>query len=86
MDFLIWCKPQIICLLILGYVGLQYIRERDTLRNVTKRSNCNRIFDSFFIMTEVAVFFDGLTACTVNLLDIVPTYANILTHIYVGSR
>lgn len=42
--------------------------------------NCNHIFDNFFIISEVAVIFDGFTACTVNLLDVVPRFVNLLGH------
>lgn len=42
--------------------------------------NCNHIFDGFFIISEVAVIFDGFTACTVNLLDVVPRSVNLLGH------
>ena len=81
MNVLMWCKTQIVCLLILGYVGIQFIWEGNQLNHLTKRSNCNHIFDSFFIITEVAVIFDGVTACTVNLLDVVPRYMNLLGHV-----
>ena len=80
MNVLMWCKTQIVCLLILGYVGIQFIREGNQLNRLTKRSNCNHVFDGFFIITEVAVLFDGITACTVNLLDVVPRYVNLLVH------
>lgn len=81
MDVLVWCKTQIVCLLILGYVGIQFILEGNQLNHLTRRSNCNHIFDNFFIITEVAVIFDGVTACTVNLLDVVPRYINLLGHV-----
>lgn len=80
MNVLMWCKTQIVCLLILGYVGIQFIREGNQLNRLTKRSNCDHVFDGFFIITEVAVLFDGITACTVNLLDAVPRYVNLLVH------
>lgn len=80
MEVLMWCKTQIVCLLILGYVGVHFIREGNQLNHLTKRSNCNHIFDSFFIISEVAVIFDGFTACTVNLLDVVPRSVNLLAH------
>ncbi|MDD6614686.1 MAG: HD-GYP domain-containing protein [Lachnospiraceae bacterium] len=81
MNAFIWCKTQIVCLLLLGYVGIQFIREGNQLNQLTKKIRCNRIFDSFFIVTEVTVFFDGFTACTVNYLDELPRYVNLLGHL-----
>lgn len=80
MEILIWCKTQIVCILILGYIGIQFIREGTQLNKLSGKLNCNKIFDSFFIITEIAVIFDGVTACTVNLLDMIPRYVNLLGH------
>lgn len=57
MNVLIWCKTQIVCLLILGYVGIQFIWEGNRWNHLMGRSNCNRIFDCLFIITEVALAF-----------------------------
>ena len=80
MIILQWCKTQIMCLLILVYVGIIYIREGNNLNKITQKSNCNHIFDLFFVTSELAVFFDGVTACTVNFLDQIPRNMNLLAH------
>ena len=80
MIILQWCKTQIMCLLILIYVGITYVREGNNLNRITKKSNCNHIFDLIFLVSELAVFFDGVTACTVNFLDQIPRRINLLAH------
>lgn len=80
MIILQWCKTQIMCLLILVYVGIIYIREGNSLNKISQKSNCNHIFDLFFIVSELAVLFDGVTACTVNFLDQIPRNINLLAH------
>lgn len=81
MIVLQWCKTQIVCLLLLAYVGIQFIREGNQMNRLTEKSNCNRIFDWFFIVSETALIFDGMTACTVNFLDQVPRWVNLLAHL-----
>ena len=76
-----WCKTQIVCLLILGYIGIQFIRDGQQLNHLSGKSNCNHIFDVFFIMTEVALLFDGITACTVNYVDVIPHSVNLVLHL-----
>lgn len=76
-----WCKMQIMCLLILVYIGLVFIKEGNTLNKITQKSNCNKLFDLDFIAAEFAVLFDGITACTVNLLDRIPRTVNLLVHL-----
>lgn len=81
MIVLQWCKTQIMCFLILAYIGIMFIREGNNLNRLTQKANCNHIFDLIFIMSELAVFFDGLTACTVNYLEQVPKALNLLAHL-----
>ena len=81
MNVLMWCKTQIVCLLILGYIGIQFIRDGQQLNHLSGKSNCNHIFDVFFIMTEVALLFDGITACTVNYVDVIPHSVNLVLHL-----
>lgn len=81
MIILQWCKTQVMCLLLLMYIGIIFIREGNSLNRITQKSNCNRIFDWFFIVSEVAVLFDGITACTVNYLDEIPRIVNLLMHL-----
>lgn len=80
MILLQWCKTQIMCLMILGYVGIVFIKEGKNLNAISPKTTCNRVFDIFYIVSEVAVLFDGITACTVNYPDTVPTPVNLLMH------
>ena len=81
MIILQWCKTQMMCLLLLAYLGVIFIREGNQLNQLTKKSNCNHIFDAIFIVTEVAVLFDGITACTINFLSVIPRSINLLMHL-----
>lgn len=80
MIILQWCKTQIMCFLILAYIGIIYIREGNSLNRITKTSICNPVFDLSLIAADFAVLFDGITACTVNLLEYVPRGINLLVH------
>lgn len=81
MEKLQWCKMQIMCLLVLIYIGCTYIKDGNYLKKVTKSSYCNLLFDVCFVVAEIAVLFDGITACTVNSLDTVPRTINLLLHL-----
>lgn len=81
MIILQWCKTQIICLMILIYVGYMLIKEGTNLRKISKNSKCNKIFDVLFIVAEIAVLFDGITACTVNFLEQIPRMVNLILHL-----
>lgn len=81
MEILQWCKMQVIALIILVYVGTIHIRDGANLNKITKKSNCNVLFDILFIVAELAVLFDGITACTVNYLDRVPSVLNSILHL-----
>ena len=81
MIILQWSKVQIMCLLILIYVGTIYIKDGNNLNRITHKSNSNYVFDALFILSGIAVFFDGLTACTVNFLDKIPRIVNLLAHL-----
>lgn len=76
-----WCKVQILCLLLLAYIGILYIREGNALNKVTNSSTCNRLFDFVFIFSEIGILFDGITACTINYPDKVPRMVNLLLHL-----
>ena len=80
MIILQWCKMQIMCLLILVYIGIIFIREGNHLNRISKNVNCNPLFDVIFIVSEMAVLFDGITACTINFTDQVPRIVNLLLH------
>lgn len=75
-----WCKIQVMALLILVYIEAIYTREGLSLNRITQKSNCNAIFDWSLVNANSALLFDGATACTVNLLDQVPRWLNLLLH------
>ncbi|MGN0424016.1 MAG: HD-GYP domain-containing protein [Acetatifactor sp.] len=81
MEVLQWCKMQIPCLLILGYVGVNYIREGRQLKRVSNKTYNNPIFNVMFVLSVMAVLFDGITACTVNFTDKVPRVVNLVLHL-----
>ena len=81
MEIMQWCKMQIMCLLILFFIGCTYIKEGNDLEKATKKSYCNWLFDINFVVAEIAVLFDAITACTVNFLDAVPRSLNLLLHL-----
>lgn len=81
MIVLQWCKTQILCFVILAYIGILVIREGNDLNKICPRSECNVIFDFLFFVSELAVLFDGITACTVNFLDRIPRVVNLLVHL-----
>lgn len=81
MIILQWAKTQIMCFMLLAYVGINYIREGNRLNRISASFQCNKIFDAFFIVTELAVLFDGITACTVNYIDRIPKIVNLLAHL-----
>ena len=80
MMILQWCKTQIMAILILAYVEIIYIKEGNNLIRLTRMYNCNKLFDGCLYASSFALFFDGVTTCTVNLLDRVPRWVNLLLH------
>ena len=80
MMILQWCKTQIMALLILFYMEVIYIKEGNNLIRLTRTFSCNKLFDACLYASSFALVFDGITACTVNLLDKVPRWLNLLLH------
>ncbi|MGN0688747.1 MAG: HD-GYP domain-containing protein [Oscillospiraceae bacterium] len=76
-----WSKTQLMALLLLMYVGILYIKEGNKLNNVTKKCNCNVVYSAIYIISEIAVLFDGATACTINYPDKMPWIVNQLLHL-----
>jgi len=70
-----YVKLQVGCLVLILYISVVYIRA--TINN----TKCNKLFDALLIISPWAIAFDGLTAWTVNHLDIVPRYLNDIFHI-----
>ncbi|MCI5621178.1 MAG: HD domain-containing protein [Lachnospiraceae bacterium] len=71
-----YVKLQIGCLVIVLYLIVTYVRET-YYRNIP----CNRFFDALMVVVSWEVVFDGLTAWTVNHLDIVPVMFNRFAHL-----
>ena len=71
-----YIKLQIGCLLVILYIVITYIKA--TLK---EKIPCNRFFDALMVAAPWAVFFDGITAVTVNYRDFVPESVNRLAHL-----
>ena len=69
-------KLQLGCLLIIAYIEISYIRA--TLRG---KITCNRLYDALMVVAPWAVLFDGVSAWTVNHMDIVPDIINRGAHL-----
>ena len=70
-------KLQIGCLVLVLYLELIYIWQT-TGKNA--KVSCNPIFDALMMIIPSLIVFDGLTAWTVNHLDIVPVSLNVFLH------
>lgn len=68
-------KLQIGCLLVVLYFTAEYMK--DTLQ---KKLPCNGYFDAILIIAPWAIVFDGITAWTVNHMDQVPGWFNMICH------
>ncbi len=73
-----YCKLQIICLMIAIYIAFVYFREMKLLKVKVKR----RIFELLIHLSIFTLFFDMVTAYTVNHLESVPAWLNLLTHFF----
>lgn len=71
-----FCKLQIGCMVIIEYVLCIYVRECMRLRQKHKLS----IFDGMLGLGMLAIFFDGMTAYTVNHLETVNEVLNKVLH------
>lgn len=69
-------KLQLGCLLVILYIVISYVKE-----TTKSKIKCNRYFDALLIVAPWAVFFDGLTAWTVNHNNIVPDVLNRIFHL-----
>lgn len=68
-------KLQIACLIAVLYFSAVYIKS-----TINGKIPCNRIFHVILAITPLAIIFDGLTAWTVNHMDVVPDWVNLLFH------
>lgn len=69
-------KLQLGCLLVILYIEITYIKA-----TIKGKIPCNRYFDALMVVAPWAVFFDGLTAWTVNHMNTVPEYLNRAGHL-----
>ena len=70
-------KLQIGCLVLVIYLELIYIWQT-TGKNA--KVSCNPIFDALMMIVPSLIVFDGVTAWTVNHLEIVPVSLNLFLH------
>lgn len=71
-------KLQMGCMLILLYIAFVYDKERGRYRKRQKIT----IFDCLLVVGIAEVFFDGITAHTVNHLDKVSEVVNMICHMF----
>ncbi len=72
-----YCKLQISCMLIILYIVFVYWKECRRFRQRHRLS----VFDGLLGLGIVAVFFDGITAYTVNHLEYVNEMVNRILHL-----
>ncbi len=81
MEILNYCKLQLGCLILLCFVIYLYGSEGKALNEKAKRKLGNHHFNHLLILGFSIVFFDGLTAVTINHMDLVPEFVNNLLHL-----
>lgn len=72
-----YVKLQLGCLLVIIYLVVNYLKETAKAKDLPR----NPLFDTLLVIGPVAVLFDGVTAWTVNHLDIVPNWLNLMCHL-----
>ena len=70
-------KLQIGSLFVFLFITFDYIRQ---ISGKKRSLSCNKSFDALLIVSPWFIFFDGLTAWTVNHLDTVPLWLNNTFH------
>ena len=73
-----YCKLQIGCMMIILYIVFIYLKECRRFRQKHSWS----VFDGLLGLGIMAVFFDGVTAYTVNHLDSVNETVNLCLHLF----
>lgn len=71
-----YVKLQFCCLLVILYIVITYIRAIKRGKSKTSRQ-----YNLLMLVAPIAVIFDGITAWTVNHMDIVPSVVNRLAHL-----
>ena len=69
-------KLQIGCLLVVMYVVIFYAK-----KTWKRQVPCNKIFDTLLYVAPLAIVFDGVTAWTVNHMNVVPNAVNLVCHL-----
>jgi len=72
---MLYFKLQLGCLVVTLYFIINYIKG-----TIGAKYSCNKIFDAMMVTAPQAIIFDGVTAWTVNHLDIVPYKLNLALH------
>lgn len=75
---LVHCKLQIGCMLIILYIAFVYYKECRRFKQKHKFVP----FDGLMILGVTCIFFDGVTACTVNHLETVNETVNRVLHMF----
>lgn len=70
------CKLQIGCIVILLYITFIYLRERKNYKLQSKKS----LFGGLLLLGVVSIVLDGITAYTVNHLDMIDPVLNRALH------
>ena len=73
-----YCKLQIGCMLIILYIIFVYCKERRRFQ----RKRAWTVFDGLLLLGVTAVFFDGVTAYTVNHLEQINVWMNDALHMF----
>ena len=74
---MVYCKLQIGCLLIILYIAFMYWKECKRFRQHHKLS----VFDGLLVLGLLCVLFDGITAHTVNHLEVISKTTNQVLHL-----
>lgn len=77
IDFMEYCKLQIGCLAVLFYILLSYLRGYKSYNWSLRES----FFDELLVLAILCVSFDCATAYTVNHLDTVNPFLNLMLHL-----
>ncbi len=68
-------KLQLGCLILVLYFTATYVKD-----TFDKKVSCSFWFDSLLVVVPWSIIFDGATAWTVNHLEVVPEWVNLLLH------
>ncbi len=71
-------RLQFCCLIIMFLLGAVYYF--GTKRREKQKQVCNPIFDAMIFVGDFEILFDGISAVTVNFLDQVPRWLNLVIH------